>query len=274
MDWTFYKPHFEYEEAYNDLGGPWSGHKYFSYDLIRNIKPGRIVELGTHLGCSLFSFSQAVKDGCLKTKVDGIDTWQGDKHSGKYGELILSRVNEIKKTYYPKTDITFIRTTFDKASLKYKRNSIDILHIDGLHTYNAVKHDYQNWYEKVKDVGIILFHDIAVKKWGFGIYKLWEEIKKEHPTIEFEHSYGLGVMFKNRKTYQEIIKNEKYFTLYYSLLAEHKDLKWESLKDKEVIKWQSNRLKNIESNPLYTWYKLLKRITRLSTSIKPIRQGD
>ena len=62
LDWVYYDPKFDYEEMFFDIGRPWSGHKFFGYDLVRNFKPQRIVELGTAHGTSFFSFCQAVKD--------------------------------------------------------------------------------------------------------------------------------------------------------------------------------------------------------------------
>lgn len=89
MKWKLYNPVFKYEKMYTDLGGPWAGHKYFGYDLIRNLKPKKVVELGTHLGYSLFSLAQAVYDGKLDTQLDAIDTWLGDEQTGFYGESIF-----------------------------------------------------------------------------------------------------------------------------------------------------------------------------------------
>jgi hypothetical protein len=237
MNWKFYKGKiFDYEKAYNDLGGPWSGHKYFAYDLVRNFKPQKIVELGTHLGCSLFSFAQGVKDGKLSTELDGIDTWQGDKHAGHYNELVFSRVNEIKNEFYPNLKINFVRTTFDKANKNYKKNSIDILHVDGLHTYKAVKHDFDFWFDRVKEDGVILLHDIAVEKWGFEIYKLWNQVKKNYKTIEFRHSFGLGVLFKDQNTFNKIKNRQLIFSFYYPIIAGKREFMWKFWKTYKNLK--------------------------------------
>lgn len=183
--WELHDPIFKYEKMFNDLGGPWAGHKYFGYDLVRNLKPKKIVELGTHLGCSLFSLAQAIYDGKLSTQLDAVDTWLGDKHSSLYGENILLRVQEIKKACYPKVNINLIRKTFDQAAEDYPDYSIDLLHIDGLHTYTGVKHDYEVWFPKVRQNGIILLHDISVRKWGFGVYKLLLKLRKNIKLLNF-----------------------------------------------------------------------------------------
>lgn len=279
MKWHFYNSTFEYEDMYLDLGGAWSGHKYFGYDLVRNLKPRLVVELGVHLGCSIFSFSQAVKDGKLSTQTDGIDTWKGDQNSGYYSDVIFKRVHEIKNSCYPNLKINFVKTTFNKACKKYPEKSIDILHIDGLHTYKAVKHDFDNWVGKVKNDGIILLHDISVKQGGvgnhkFGVYKLWEEIKKKYQTLEFTHSYGLGVVFKKSKACIRLSNPQIIFNLYYPIMAEKRDLEWHLKKalietktnqgEINSLKKEYERLKGkIQSHPLYPAWKLYKKITDL-----------
>jgi methyltransferase family protein len=75
--------------------------------------------------------------------------------------------------------------------------SVDILHLDGCHTYEAARHDYETWSGSVRDGGVALFHDVAVRDpgRGFGVYRLWEDLKGRYPTAEFAHSFGLGVLF-------------------------------------------------------------------------------
>lgn len=222
--WNYYEPQFEYEKIFPDFGWPWFGHKYFAYDFIRNLKPQIIVELGTHRGTSFFSMCQAVKDGKLKTKLYAVDTWKGDEHAGFYDETIFNEVNKIKKTYYSKQNIILLRSLFDDAVAKFKNNSIDILHIDGLHTYEAVKHDFNNWFNKVKTNGTIIFHDTNEKKGDFGVYKLWDKLKKKYKTLEFFHSHGLGILFKKQVPAQDHKIFETIWQKYYPILTDKKVL--------------------------------------------------
>lgn len=218
MNWEYLQPKFEYEEKFNDLAWPWAGHKYFAYDLVVNLKPKKIVELGTHYGTSLWSFSQAVKDNNLDTELNAVDTWEGEKHAGLYGEEVFETVNEIKNKYYSNLNLNLIRKEFSEAVNDFEDKSIDILHIDGLHTYEAVKYDFETWLSKVKDDGVVLFHDIIVTRDDFGVFKFWKELKEKYATFEFRHSYGLGVLCLDKNN--SILNLKDDLELYYSYLLE------------------------------------------------------
>jgi Methyltransferase domain len=196
MAWVYHNPQFE-SDVYDPriLGvSAWVGHRKFAYDLVRFMKPNVIVELGAHWGTSFFSFCQAVKDGALPTTCYAVDTWQGDGHAGFYDDTVFNVVSHVVEKSYP-NKTTLIRSTFDEALSHFESQSIDLLHIDGFHTLESVTHDYETWLEKMADNSIILFHDIVVRERGFGVYLLWEQLKRAYPSIEFAHSYGLGVLF-------------------------------------------------------------------------------
>ncbi len=175
------------------VNGAWSGHRRFAYDLVRFAKPRTIVELGTLYGTSFFSFCQAVKDGGLSTRCYAVDTWKGDLHTGAYGENIYLDVSVVTAREFPQIG-TLIRGSFDQALDLFADGSIDLLHIDGYHTYEAVLHDFQTWYPKIAPNGIILFHDIVARLADFGVYKLWDALSVL-PHMSFPHSSGLGVLF-------------------------------------------------------------------------------
>jgi len=178
--------------------GSWSGHLAFASDLIVAAQPSLIVELGTHWGESYFTFCQTVEEHGLNCLSYAVDHWLGDEHAGRYGEEVFDEVSQYNDRYYKQFSY-LLRTSFDDALSQFAADSIDLLHIDGLHTYEAVRHDFTSWLPKVKKGGIILIHDICPKHQDFGVWRLWDEIKAEFPdTFEFHHSWGLGVVGKGR----------------------------------------------------------------------------
>ena len=173
---------------------PWVGHMPFAYWLMGEVQPGVLVELGTHVGNSYFSFCQAVRDESLTSRCYAVDTWKGDNQAGFYRDEAYEMVNRHNESQY-KSFSTLYRKTFDEALGQFQDRSVDVLHIDGLHTYEAVRHDFEAWLPKLAPGAIVLFHDIAVYARDFGVWKFWRELKNQYPRgLEFLHSAGLGVL--------------------------------------------------------------------------------
>jgi glycosyltransferase involved in cell wall biosynthesis len=243
-NWETNNPTFEFTKDLPAESSAWSGHYDFAYDLVSNLKPRAIVELGTHKGNSLFAFAQAVKDRNFKTQIHAIDTWEGDEQAGFYGKEIYETFIKIKEESYKKVDIIPHKKFFDEAVKDFKDNSIDLLHIDGLHTYEAVKHDFENWLPKVnKERGVILLHDVCEKKEDFGVYKLWAELKKKYTTITLPHSHGLGVILLGLEEPESSEFYEKIFAEYYKVITKERSLQIQ-------IEEKDNHIRNLTSENL------------------------
>lgn len=171
----------------------WVTHIPFAMVLVDMLNPKSIVELGVHTGNSYFAFCQAVRKLNLATKCHGIDTWQGDPHAGFYSDEVFIDVSTHNERYAAFS--TLHRMTFDEAAPAFKHSKIGILHIDGHHTFEAVRHDFQTWLPHIDhQAGVILFHDTQVKENDFGVWKFWQEVSKSYPSYEFKHGSGLGVL--------------------------------------------------------------------------------
>jgi GT2 family glycosyltransferase len=172
----------------------WRGHLPFAAWLTRVFKPTVIVELGSHWGHSYFTFCQAVSEANLPTSCYAVDTWQGDEHAGNYGDEVFAFVDTHNKEHYAKFS-HLLRMTFDDALDKIPDGTVELLHIDGLHTYEAVKHDFETWKVKLAPGAVVLFHDTYVREREFGVWQLWEELQAVYPNnLAFAHSSGLGVL--------------------------------------------------------------------------------
>ncbi|WPH19228.1 rhamnan synthesis F family protein [Variovorax paradoxus] len=157
------------------------------------MQPRIVVELGTHNGVLFAAFCEAAKRASVSSRCYAVNTWQGDEHAGHYGNEIFNDLNEFVCGRY--ADVAeLLRMTFDEARDYFADGSIDLLHIDGLRTYEAVKHDFETWLPKLSQRAVVLFHDTNVRERDFGVWRLWAELQSRYPSFEFLHEHGLGVL--------------------------------------------------------------------------------
>jgi len=207
--WDFGDPEFASDDLDPQrVGGPWSGHRFFAYDLLANGRPQRVVELGSHYGVSFFAFCQAALDHDLNVELHAVDTWAGDEHAGFYDESVWNTFQSIRERAYPDVNVHVHRCLFDDAVADFEDGSIDLLHIDGFHSYEAAKHDHETWIEKLAPDAIVLFHDVdPASEYGSAGY--WDEVKVKYPSITFLHNFGLGVLFPNGAEVHEPLLRER-----------------------------------------------------------------
>ena len=175
------------------LHSAWYEHIPFAMFLVDLLRPKMIVELGTHYGDSYCAFCQAVKELHLDTACYAVDTWKGDSQSGFYGPKVLADLRAHHDPLYSSFS-RLIQSTFDEALEHFDAGTVDLLHIDGYHTYESVRHDFETWLPKMSSHGLVLFHDINVREQDFGIRKFWDEVRLKYLHFEFRHGHGLGVL--------------------------------------------------------------------------------
>ena len=206
--WICHDPVFACDAVNPDLleFSPWSGHRRFAYDYVRNVRPAVIAELGTFYGCSAFAFQQAILDGGLDTVFTAVDTWQGDAFTREdYREPVREAYEEVQRTCYADVHARSLCMRFDEAAGLFPDGSVDLLHIDGSHRYEDVSHDYRTWKDKISPRGAAFFHDVGrdlLLGRETGSSRFWRELKRDHPlTLEFSFSCGLGILFTDRELY-------------------------------------------------------------------------
>ncbi|CAN5713899.1 hypothetical protein BH11VER1_BH11VER1_26520 [soil metagenome] len=181
------------EPQYLHPSSAWLEHIPFALWLVEHHRPKIIVELGVHTGPSYCAFCQAVLELRLDSKCYGIDTFGGDLHAGYYDSSILAELRAYHDPRYAKFS-TLVQSSFENALEQFEDGTIDLLHIDGLHHYEAVRHDFESWLPKLSHRAIVLFHDTRVHERDFGVFRLWAELQTAYPSFEFFHEHGLGVL--------------------------------------------------------------------------------
>ena len=178
-------------ELYN-LQSAWVGHEKFAEWLVNRIQPEVTVDLGVDYGFSLFALALP-KIGT----VYGIDSFEADAHAGHHADNYDVVMDFKEKHNF--TNVEVIKGWFSEIAETWDK-PIDILHIDGLHTYEAVTQDWINWSKFVKPTGVIIMHDV-ISFPELGLF--FNQIAA--PKAFFAHSAGLGIAVMDEQLLQDIL---------------------------------------------------------------------
>lgn len=144
------------------------------WSICRKYENGVFAEIGTRTGITTCAMALAARDVGGKAYTMDI--------SDQHHESAVMGVTSSGVADY----VTFIHASSQKQDFP---EPIDVLFIDGDHSYDAVKADYERHAPNVKDDGIILFHDPCSDE---GTERFCEEIGV--PVIPIEA--GLGILCK------------------------------------------------------------------------------
>jgi predicted O-methyltransferase YrrM len=158
----------------------WKGHEHFARWLVQHMRPQVIVELGCDYGFSTIALAQPGWG-----TVYGIDRFLGRPERNAFE---LCRANIAASGV---TNIELIKADFRILARSWSK-PIDLLHIDGNHTYDDVRLDFTHWSGHVRPGGVILMHD--TRSFPSDVGRFFEEIT--WPKFEFQHANGLGVTLK------------------------------------------------------------------------------
>ncbi|HSC35891.1 MAG TPA: class I SAM-dependent methyltransferase [Thermodesulfobacteriota bacterium] len=175
------------------------------YSLTRNLGPTIIVEIGSFIGYSSICFAQAMEDNNQKEGiVYGIDLFQPHPKNPLFLKQDIDNPLQLAGENSKKAGLGH-RIVFMKGSshelakdLLSKIDLIDILFIDGDHTYNGVLRDYNLYHAKVRKNGLIIFHDIYPARCGWWgprvlIDTLKRGIWRHYDILEIDTPDGFGL---------------------------------------------------------------------------------
>lgn len=176
----------------------WGGHIPFLFALFKIDRPRTFVELGVRRGGSFLAACSAAQRFETETACYGVDTWTDDGAAcdgagNRDGDAVYGDLSATVTSRYPLARL--LRGTFAGQVDRFPEQSIDLLHIDGVHAYTAAKETFAVWLPKLSSRAIVLIHDINVREEGFGVWRLWAELAQTYPSMTLHHSFGLGVAF-------------------------------------------------------------------------------
>lgn len=152
---------FDFNKATENVGG-WltEAEGLLLYNIAKKIKAGNtIVEVGSWKGKSTMCLGSGSKDG-NKIKIFAIDPHIGSsEHQKMFGKV--DTFDEFKGNIARAGISEFVepvRDTSENAARNFNQR-IEFAFIDGAHEYNFVKLDFNLWFPKVMNGGILAFHD-------------------------------------------------------------------------------------------------------------------
>lgn len=123
-----------------------------------------------------------------------VDPFCGDEEA-QAQKTDFTTLNEFKANTAGYDNITTIIKFSVDAAKDIPDNSLDLIFIDGMHTYEAVIEDIEAWYPKMKEGGFIFFHDYS-RDWK-GVIKAVDE-KFGKPDAVFG---GMALVIKKKKDF-------------------------------------------------------------------------
>jgi O-antigen biosynthesis protein len=169
----------------------WQGLEGLAYHIVRHYRPKLIVELGTHMGLSALAMGLALRDLGEGGRLFAVDSWEGDPQAGFYGDSVYRTFLGRSEQLDLGSIIVALRMYFDDARDRVA-TPIDLLHIDGLHTWEAVSHDFEVFGPLVRPGGLVMFHDVNS---GYeGVQRFWAGISRRYESHMVPYSNGLGII--------------------------------------------------------------------------------
>lgn len=171
--------------------------------LLAGRPPHSVLEIGTNRGGTFYLFARhAAPDARLLT----VDLHlQNEAIIRSFGRG-KQRVELLAGDSTAPETIAAIRSYFP--------GGIDFVLLDGDHSYEGIRQDFENYAPLVKPGGLIAFHDIVEDNetrhgvitggWAGGVPRFWREIREQYEHVEFvndplQDGLGIGVLFVPEK---------------------------------------------------------------------------
>ncbi len=141
-----------------------------------------VCEIGTLRGGTFYWWCQAAQDDAVLVSIDLLS----ERWDGFFSPHRIEFYKNFGKS--PRQELHFIaadshrQSTFNHVASLLNGEPLDFLFIDGDHTYQGVKQDFELYKPLVRKGGFIALHDILPRKElsEIEVYRFWNEIKETY----------------------------------------------------------------------------------------------
>lgn len=157
----------------------------YLYVLAHNFAPISVVEIGTYVGTSAAHLAHGYGRGNLVTTID-VNPDAG-AHADALGYANIFAVTG---------DSTLVGVRLVADCTRGRFGQVDMLFIDGNHTFNQAWGEYVMYRELVRDGGLILVDDANLEMDGDEMNVFWECVPEPKARVDWLHATGFGIIEK------------------------------------------------------------------------------
>lgn len=166
-------------------------------DDVRAIAPKTVLEIGTSMGGTLYLWTRLAQPNANIISVDLPRGKFGGGYSPLRTPLYRSFARAQQQLHLMRAN-SHDAATFEEVKQRLAGQPVDFLFIDGDHTYEGVKQDWNTYHKLVRPGGLVAFHDIALNYEDTQVKRFWDELKPTVKHREYAYHprgfYGIGVV--------------------------------------------------------------------------------
>jgi predicted O-methyltransferase YrrM len=162
-------------------------------------RPEHLLEIGTAHGGTLFVLTRLASPHAT---IISVDLTGGRLGEGPTRALIFKRFARRRQRLYLLLGDSHSAETLNRVKDILKQQALDFLFIDGDHSYEGVKRDFELYGPLVRKGGIVAFHDIVdgAPEFVGGVPAFWREIRPRYRHAEIienprQGGWGIGVLY-------------------------------------------------------------------------------
>jgi predicted O-methyltransferase YrrM len=165
--------------------------------IVESEPPATVLEVGTASGGTLFLLTRVAAPDALLVSVDLRRGQFGGGYPSWRAPLYRSFARKAQRVRLVRGD-SHAAGTRQRIARVLEGRPLDLLFVDGDHSYEGVKQDVADYAPLVRPGGIVAFHDIVPGGPGKhgdpgGVPTFWQELKAEHPdAIELVEDWEWG----------------------------------------------------------------------------------
>ena len=159
--------------------------------LVDLLRPNVIVEVGTSDGVSYCAFCQSIRELRLDTRCYGISNGRGDDDTDDDG--IFDPWKKDHDALYGSFS-RLVQSSTDDVTNHLKEGSVDLLHLNGQWSYEFARLEFEKWLPRLSPKGVVLLSRTSFPQSEDGVWKLWEELRRNYGHFEYGHDGGLGLI--------------------------------------------------------------------------------